>query len=233
MCANKLFNKIKNPKLRKLLTDMPLRTRVFFVISILGTLAFALFNGVAGVVYKSLWYGSLAAYYIFLILLKLLLIVFAKRVAMKYSHDPQKLEKEQWRIYLINGALLLVLDLALTAATVQMATTQKPVQTHMIMAIATAAYAFFRIISATVKSIRNRKTSDIMLQVICNISLVAAIVSMLALTSTMISTFGTFESMRTMLACVSVGVSVAIISLSVFMIVKGAFKMKISVNCGE
>ena len=226
MSLNKLLCKIKNPKLRNILTNTPLRARVFFAISILGTLAFVVFNAVAGVLYRSLWYGSLAVYYIFLIAMKVLLVVFAKYVAKKYSADVDKLIYEQWRIYLINGVLLLVLDLALTASTVQMATMAKPTKTHMIIAIATAAYAFFKIITSIVNAIRNRKTNDVLLQVIRNINLVSATVSMLALTSTMISTFGDFASMRTLLACVSVGVSVAIISLSILMIIKGTANMK-------
>lgn len=226
MSQRKIFDKVKNPTLRRVLTEKPIRARVFFVFSIVCALAFATFNAIAGVMYQSLWYGSLAVYYIFLIALKILLVVFSKYVSVKYADDEKKLIKERWRIYLINGVMLLVLDLALAASIVQMASMAKPTQTHMIIAIATAAYAFFRITTSIVNVIRNRKTDDIMLQVIFNISLVEATVSMLALTSTMISTFGDFESMRTMLLCVSVGAGMAIIFIGVLMIVRGAAQMK-------
>lgn len=223
---NKLKEKIKNTKILDALENPTVRARVFFVLSVLPTLIFAIFNAVIGAVYRSVWYGSLAAYYIMLVVQKILLVAFSRHAQTKYACSTQKCNTEKIKIYIINGVFLLVLTLALTAAIVQMATTEKPQKTDKIVAIATAAYTFFKIISASINVVKTKKTGDVILMAMRNIGFVAATVSMLALTSTLICTFGTIESMRAMLAAVSVAVGLITTSTGILMIVNGAKKLK-------
>ena len=96
----------------------------------------------------------------------------------------------------------------------------------MVIAIANAAYSFFKITVAIVNLVKTVRMQNAVLQTIRNINFVDALVSILALTSTLIRTFGDFNSMRTMLVCVSVGVSLLTIAVGVTMIVKGALRLK-------
>lgn len=52
------------------------RTLVFDILGSIITLCFALFNGIYGLVYKSIWYGSFAIFYIILSTQKCSLLLF-------------------------------------------------------------------------------------------------------------------------------------------------------------
>lgn len=141
----------------------------------------------------------------------------------KYVVDSQKYQKETIIIYIANGIVLLLLEAALTVAIVQMVTSEKPVKTGMVIAIANAAYAFYKIISAAIKM---AKTNNFVLQTIRNIGWADAAVSMLALTVTLTDTFGDWERMRVMRMSVAIGVSIIIIGVGIGMIISGLVKLK-------
>lgn len=209
----------------KFLRDPVARSKLIFGISVFVTAAFAVFNAVVGWIYKSLWHGSLALYYIMLVLQKLILTVVGQRIARKYRENKNGAAKAKTKLYFFSGLYLLLLDLALAVPVIQMATIENPADTGTITAIATATYTFYYIISATVNMVKARKKNDLRLQIIHNITFVTAVVSMLALTSTMICTFGEFESMRIMLVCVASGVWLTAVSTGVIMTVNGAVRL--------
>lgn len=102
------------------------KTLVFAFLSLFISVAFAVFNGVIGVLERSLWYGALAAYYITLVLFRSGVII-ADRVCNKRLGDGEKLLTAQNRIHLASGAFLVVTEIAMAAAVTQMVMFEVPV----------------------------------------------------------------------------------------------------------
>ncbi len=216
----------KSTLLNNIVSDYNFRTIVFFIVSLSVNIIIAVFNATTGILYKSIWYGALAVYYIALALQRGALLASLYYVKKRLKYENEKYEKTVTKIYIINGAVLLLLQAALSVAIVQMVTTEKPAKTGMVIAIANAAYAFYKIIAAAVNLAKTIRLQNMALQIIRNINLADASVSMLALTSTLICTFGNFNDMRTMLTYVATGVSLVIIAISVIMIIKGALELR-------
>ncbi len=206
-----------------LLNDYEYRTMFFFFNSVIVNFVIAAFNIATGIKYLSVWYGSLALYYVALALQRGVLFVIVHNMKKKYGADSQKYQRATIIIYIVNGIVLLLLEAALTAAIVQMVTSEKPVKTGKVIAIANAAYAFYKIISAAIKM---AKTNNLLLQIICNIGWADAAVSMLALTVTLTDTFGDWEHMHVMRMSVAIGVSIIIIEFGIGMIISGLVKLK-------
>ncbi len=225
--VQRIKNKLeKSPFLANFTQDYGFRTFVFFVVSFVINVAYAVMNAVTGVRYRSIWFGSIAVYYIVLSLQRIFVLLFNQRVNKKAEGDEERLFREKLKIYLANGIFLLVLESALTLAIIQMCTSEKPVRTGEIMAIASAAYAFYKMTLAIINLVKARKRQDPVLVTMRNIGFVDAIVSMLALTTTLISTFGEVNEMRTMLVAVSVGASILTIGLGLYMVVHATVKLK-------
>ena len=100
----------------------------------------------------------------------------------------------------------------------------------MITAIAMAAYTFTAFTVAIVNVVKYRKYSSPVFSASKAISLAAALVSMLTLGSTMLTTFrdGTMTEMgeKLMLGSIGGGVSILIVATAIYMIVTGTRKIK-------
>ena len=104
-------------------------------------------------------------------------------------------------------------------------------QHHMITAIAMAAYTFTALIAAIINVIKYRKYNSPVYSASKAISLTAALVSMLTLESTMLTTFSdetmTALGQKLMLGLTGGAISALIVAVAVYMIVTGTKKLKI------
>jgi hypothetical protein len=100
----------------------------------------------------------------------------------------------------------------------------------MITAIAMAAYTFTSLTTAIINVIKYRKYNSPVYSASKTISLAAALVSMLTLESTMLTTFGgdtmTAIEQKWMLGATGGAISVLIVTTAVYMIVVGTKKLK-------
>ena len=141
--------------------------------------------------------------------------------------DEVKFGREKQKIYLANGAIFVPLDIALATVAGLMTIDNKPTSTGEIMAITTAAYAFYKIVMAIYNIVKARKADDAVVQTLRNIGLVDALTSMLVLETTLISTFGTVDrGMRRLISLSSIAVCVFVVALGIFMIVSSVKKIK-------
>jgi len=101
---------------------------------------------------------------------------------------------------------------------------------HMITAIAMAAYTFTALTTAIVNVIKYRKYNSPVFSASKAISLAAALVSMLTLESTMLTTFGdgtmAATTQKWMLGATGGAISVLIVATAIYMIVVGTKKLK-------
>lgn len=207
--------------------DYGFRTLVMAIGATLLNMAFAGVNGATAVKYSSLWYGAFAAYYVILVLQRIFVLISFWIIKRKFGNDSQKFEREKQKIYLANGAIFVPLDIALATIAGLMTIFNELTATGEIMAISTAAYAFYKIIMAIINIVKAKKADDAIIQTLRNIGFVDALTSMLVLETTLISTFGELDKdMRMLISLTSISVCVFVVALGIFMIVKSINKMK-------
>lgn len=207
--------------------DYGFRTLVITLGGTLLNVVFAAFNGATAIKYSSLWFGAFAAYYIILALQRIFVLVSFWIIRRRCGNDEVKLGREKQKIYLANGAIFVPLDIALATVAGLMTIDNKPTSTGEIMAITTAAYAFYKIVMAIYNIVKARKADDAVVQTLRNIGLVDALTSMLVLETTLISTFGTVDrGMRRLISLSSIAVCVFVVALGIFMIVSSVKKIK-------
>ncbi len=174
--------------LQRLRTDYAFRTLVFSVGGFLGSVLFGVYNGVLGIVGRSVWFCSLAAYYILLAFLRGGILRYHGRKKSKLT--AAEMEKREIRIYRNGGVLLLVLNLALSVAIVQMVFSVHSFYYPSWTVYGYAAYAFYKITMAIVHLVKSKKQVDLTVRSVRNINLAAAAVSILALQTALLQSFG-------------------------------------------
>lgn len=208
--------------------DYGFRTLVLAIGGAFINVVFACFNIATAIVYSSVWYGAFAGYYTILALCRIFVLIAYRTMKKRYGDDEQKLDTAKTKVYLVTGTILVPLDIALGVIVTMMVLSQRPINTNEIMAIATATYAFYKIIMAIRNMVKARKTRDALTQTVRNIGLVDALTSMLSLEATLIATFGTLtRDMITVIAVSGLVVCLFTVGLGSFMIIKAAKRLKL------
>ena len=204
------------------------RTVVFAVGSFVINVAYAVSNAVLAAVVSSVWYAALAGYYLTLSALRFGILLGSYKLRQKSGTTPEEFYFEKLKVYRGCGIFLLVLEISLAGAVTQMVLSESPVLRTKIMAIASAAYTFYKIALAVYNLIKVRRYGDPVLQCFRNINLMDAAVSLLALQTTMVSVFsdGGTGDMKTLSAICGFSVCALTSFLGIFMIVRAGRKLK-------
>jgi hypothetical protein len=153
---------------------------------------------------------------------------FLVRHTSKYA--PGEKMKTELQKYRACGIVFLVMNLALALIIFFMVYWSRTFEHHMITAIAMAAYTFTTLTTAIINVIKYRKYNSPVFSASKAISLAAALVSMLTLESTMLTTFGdgtmTATAQKWMLGATGGVISVLIVATAIYMIVVGTKKLK-------
>ena len=203
-------------------------TRLRVNVSLYGSLAwcalYGLFQLWLGFYHHTFWFYSLGAYYICLGVMRFLLA----RHSSKYA-PGEKMQTELIK-YRACGWVFLLMNLALTLIIFFMVYFNRTFRHHMITAIAMAAYTFTALTTAIINVIKYRRYNSPVFSASKIISLTAALVSMLTLESTMLTTFGdgtmTATDQKWMLGATGGAISVLIVATAIYMIVVGTKKLK-------
>lgn len=177
-----------------------------------------------GFYHHTFWFYSLGAYYICLGVMRFFLV----RHTARYAHG-EKMETELKK-YRACGIILLVMNLALALIIFFMVYWNRTFRHHMITAITMAAYTFTALTTAIISVIKYRRYNSPVYSASKAISLAAALVSVLTLESTMLTTFGketmTATARKFMLGATGGAISVLIVMAAIYMIVIGTRKLK-------
>ncbi len=179
--------KAENKLIQKYASDMQFRVKISLFIGIILNLSYAIFQLCLGLWHRSLWYFSFSAYYVCLALMRLLLAKHNRKFTLR-----QSLANEYKRSRMC-GILLMFLSLALAVIIGYIISKGKTFNHHEITTIAMAAYTFTSLTLAIINLLKYRKYQSPVLTMAKLISLSAALVSMLTLEATMLSTFGEKE----------------------------------------
>ncbi len=183
---NNIINVLKKREFtNRLLENFGFRTIVFSAFSFCLGIIFALFNGYLGLANKSIWYGALAAYYFFISFLRGGILVFKKKSKKEEKNDCFL----DARMYRNSGIALLVLNVAMTSAIVQMIFYNAHFSYAGWTVFAYAAYAFYKMTMSVISFIKANKQTDLTVAAIRNVNLTDALVSILALQTALLTTF--------------------------------------------
>lgn len=205
--------------------DTKLRVNTSLYAGLLWNTAYALLQLGMGFWHKSFWFFSLAAYYICLGVMRFFLLRYTLR------HKPREKMLKELRKYRACGVVFLLLNLALTLMIFFMVYWNRTFRHHEITTIALAAFTFTSLTMAIINIIRYRKLGSPVYSAAKAISLASALVSMLTLEATMLTTFGgetmTMTARRLFLGLSGGVISIWIIAMAVYMIRQANKKIKL------
>lgn len=161
-------------------------TAYLFITGIFANLVIGIVNGVMGVFNQSFWQGTLCAYYIFLMILKILLLFGSAGSSVKMDRLR--------RGYLCISISILLLNLVLGGVVYLMATEQGRKHYPGVLIYGVALYAFCKVIAGIVNLVKaNRRRAPVMMAM-KSIAMVDGLVSILMLEIALIDTFGELHS---------------------------------------
>lgn len=225
----KLMDKLKqNEFTGKIVQNYGFRTILFAILSFAISIAYAAFNGVFAIISRSIWYGALSGYYILLAFMRGGVLFYHKKEKNRVGDEEDVSVKKvrEIKTYRTCGILLIVLPLALSAAILQMVTSEKAFEHSGYMIYVAASYTFYKIIMSIINFVKAGKGEQMTVQAIRNINLADAMVSILALQTAMFREFSTGSNSAHMNAITGAGVCALTVALGVFMLINAGLKLR-------
>lgn len=213
----------RNQHVHRYLTDVLFKTHVSLYLSLGINLLFAAMKLFFGIYYRSVWFGTLAVYYITLAVMRFLLL----------RHVNQKgIGKEfisELRQYRLCGMILMLMNIALLGVVILVVTDNRGFSYGGYLIYVVAMYAFYNIISAIWDMIKYRRYQSPVMSASKAIKLAAALVSMLSLETAMLAQFGeeSGEQFRLiMTGLTGSGVCLLVLAIAFVMIVQSTRQLK-------
>lgn len=222
----------KHPLVKKLqshplgsryIADAAFRAEVSLYPSLVINMLYAAVKMVSGILYGSVWFISLAVYYILLAVMRFLLLTSARK---KHGKTDQITE---FRRYRTCGILLAFMDFALSGIVLFIVRQDGGYDYPGVLIYVMAMYTFYAVITAVVNIIKFRKHGSPILSAAKAINLTAALVSMLALETAMLNQFGSNDDplfRRIMTAATGAVVCGFVLAMAIYMIVHAARQIK-------
>lgn len=205
------------PFTRKLIQNWGYRTILTSTVAFAISVVNSVFNAYLGISERSMWFGALAAYYIFIAAMRSGLLIYHRK---KRDFESESLIRA--KKYTRCGVLLLILNAALSSAIAQMIFDDRSFEYKDWLIYAFAAYAFYKVIMSVRNALKARRQDDLTLRAIREINMVDAAVSILALQTALLHTFGDGSvDISLFNTLTGSAVSIFALTLSIFMIVRG------------
>ena len=216
-----LMIKFKNTKLgAKYLNDLNFRTEISLYFGLFINLLYIGMNIFSGIRYRAVWFISLAFYYILLAVMRYMLLRKGKNEHNLYN---------DWKRYRMCGIILLIMNQALAAIVIIIVKQNKGFNYSGLLIYAMAMYSFYSVITAIADIVKFRKHGSPIISAAKAIKFVAALVSMLSLTTAMITQFGNNDEnfRKLMTGTVGGGVCTIVIIMAIFMIIRSNKNLEI------
>lgn len=214
----------RNPYVHRYLTDIPFKAHVSLYLSLGINLLFVAMKLFYGIYYRSVWFGTLAVYYIMLAVMRFLLLRHVNR-----SRIGTEVASE-WKRYRLCGVILLLMNSALSGVVILVVRKNESFHYAGYLIYVVAMYAFYNIISAIRDVVKYRKYNSPVLSASKSIKLATALVSMLSMETAMLMQFDTGENppafRRMMTAATGGCVCVIVLVMAVIMIVRSTKQLK-------
>lgn len=184
-------------------------------------LAYALFNGILGIVYQSYWFVTMFAYYAALGAMKLYVI------SLERSRNPKRNEKTVMRRLGFSMIGLSVVIIGIVTLTIANDVAKKY---NSIVMITIATFTFYIVIKAIVNMVKAHRKKQPKIIMLRNISCASAVGSILSLQRSMLGTFGEITDRFTyvMEGASGLGAFIIIIALGVSMLILSGKEKRIT-----
>lgn len=213
----------RNQYIHRYLTDVPFKTHVSLYLSLGLNLLFAAMNLFFGAYYGSVWYGTLAVYYILLAVMRFLLL---RHVDWKKIGKKPALELRQYRLC---GVILMPMTIALLGVVALVVLDNEGFNYAGYLIYVVAIYAFYNVVSAARDLIVYNRYKSPVMSAAKAIKLAAALTSMLSLETAMLAQFGGESSQlfrQLMTGLTGSGVCLIVLVTAGVMIVKSTRELK-------
>lgn len=213
----------RTPVVKRYLTDVSFSMNVSLYRSLGLNGIYAVWKLWIGVRDRSAWFVTLAVYYLLLAVMRFSLLRYFARNA--YGEN----QREEWKRYRLCGILLLVMSIALTCMVILVVLRNEGFHYAGYLIYVMALYAFYSITMAIRNVVKYRKYRSPVMWAAKALQLAAALVSMLALETAMLSAFGgndTAQSRMIMTGCTGAGVCAIVLGIAVYMIRRSTKAMK-------
>lgn len=197
--------KIGNRALHNVRYRIVLTAFLGFVINI----TYAVYNGVLGIIYASVWFLAMFAYYTILSVMRFSAVLYEYK---------SKTHNEKFAMQFI-GVMLIIMSLVLSGLVYYSIANDIATKNNSIIMITIAAYTFYKVIMAIINLVRIRKYKSYLLTTIRNIALADAAVSIFSLQRSMLVSFDGMisENIRLMNICTGSGVCLVVFILGLIM----------------
>ena len=221
---------------REMVNNYGVRTVIFAIGSFVISIAYGAYNITLSALNSSLWYGALAAYYILLAVMRGGVLVHhkKKRKAQKIGKSVENEKIKQIKKYRNCGILLVIIIAAIALAVAEMIAEDKTFEHAGLLIYASATYTFYKITVAIVNIVKAKKQTDMTVQAIRNINMADALVSMLALQTSLLHAFSDENGKgvgfdKTLNGVTGLVVCVLVVALGIYMIINAQRKLKIEI----
>ena len=212
-----------SPLGNRYMTDKVFQTQIALYLSLGIDLLYIVIHLISWFVNRSWWFVVLSGYYAILSGMWFLLVRFVQRKGI--GSDIA----DEWKRSRICACILLLVNLSLSSAVLMILYQNRGFHYNGILIYVMALYSFYTTIHSVVGIIKSRKLGSPILSTSKIVSLSAALVSMLNLETAMFSQFGAdmaAEHQRIFIILTGAGVSIAIVTLSVLLIVSATKKIR-------
>lgn len=211
---------LKIPLLEKYFKEVEFRTETSLYQGLLINLLYVALKLGSGIYYRSIWFGSLAVYYLLLAVMRFSLL--------HHVRNRKDDVVSEWKRYRFCGIILLFMNQALAAIVVIVIKQNKGFEYAGFLIYAMALYAFYAVITSVINVVKFRKYGSPVMSAAKVINLTAALVSMLSLETAMLAQFGEDDVMfrQIMTSATGAGVCVIVLGMAVFMIAKSTKVLK-------
>ena len=206
-----------HPLGNRYMTDVEFKNRVSLYLSLVINLLYTGFNVLLTFLERSFWFGILAGYYGILAIMRFLLVRYIHKNKLG---EKRRMELECARICAI---ILTTLNFVLSGSVLMILYQNRGFEYHGIFIYVMALYTFYGTITTIINLVKYRKYNNPILSLSKIIKMAAALVSMLSLETAMFAQFGAEMSpknQRIMIAATGGGVSIIVISMAVYVIVR-------------
>lgn len=182
----------------------------------------------SGIIYHSVWFITLAVYYILLAVMRASLL--------HYVRNTEKNKVSEWRRYRLCGIILLFMNAALAGIVILVVHKNSGFEYPGVLIYVMAMYAFYATITAVRNVVKYRRYGSPVLSAAKAINLTAALVSMLSLETAMLTQFGAADDpvfRQIMTASTGAGVSMIVLGMAVFMIWRSTKQLRQIKQCAR
>lgn len=182
----------------------------------------------SGILYRSVWFVTLAVYYILLAVMRASLL--------HYVRKDEKNKISEWRRYRLCGIILMFMNAALAGIVILVVRQNSGFEYPGMLIYMMAMYAFYAAITAVRNVVKFRKYGSPVMSAAKVINLTAALVSLLSLETAMLTQFGAANDPRfrqIMTASTGAGISLIVLGMAVFMIVRSTRQMRHAPDCSD